>query len=328
MSVVHRTTIVFGVLWLCILFTALYFAKKQNILNIEKIDSIENNSFEYLEKDKKLLQDIETQISFGPRYSGREGHERFVDWASKELLDLGFEITKQQWNFTQSDGNVLSFVNVIGRFAPEKTSRVILGAHYDSRAHADQDKVNPNEPVPGANDSASGVAVLLDVARTMSTQIERQLNVGVDIIFFDAEEGDPMLPNGKNAWKPYGSEYFAQHIFDFYGESLPESALIVDMVCDADLEFFVESDSYQLAKYNTSRLWTLGISLYPEVFTNKIGVSVHDDHTALNGIGIPSTLLIDFTYPYWHTIEDTVDKCSGENMKKVSNVVSEYVYSL
>jgi len=226
----------------------------------------------------------------------------------------------------QGDGAELTFVNVVSRFAPEKVSRIILGAHFDSRAHADQDSVFRDTPVPGANDSASGVAVLREVARAIE-QAEVKPRIGVDFVFFDAEEGDPTLPHTEKPWSPIGSEYFARHVSDYYGESLPQAALVVDMVCDADLEISIEAHSYRDARSNTEHIWSLGHSMYPEVFKNSVGTSIFDDHSSLNAVGIPSTLLIDFTYPYWHTTNDTLDKCSVESLRKVTEVVLAYVYS-
>ncbi|HCC05721.1 TPA: peptidase M28 [Patescibacteria group bacterium] len=338
MSHLKVVATVFG---LCLLCSLLYVVVKQNTSvpseqapNSEEVESIPSrNTTEGSalvtgkhEEESRLLQDIQTQLSFGPRYSGMSGHTDVIEWITKELATSTWNVEKQEWVHTQHDGEEFSFVNIVSRFAPEKTNRIILGAHYDSRAHADQDKNYGDAPVPGANDSASGVAVLIEVVRRLA-QAEVQPNVGVDVVFFDAEEGDPRLPTAGNPWRPYGSEYFAHHVTDFYGGNLPEAGLIVDMVCDANLEFIIEGTSHRDAKANTERVWSIGHAMYPELFSYGEFVNIYDDHISLNAVGIPSTLLIDFTYPYWHTTRDTIDKCSAKNMEKVVEVVLAYVYS-
>ena len=326
MSGLKVVATVIGLGLLCFLLYVAYTPKQNtSVPNEQSLNSEEEVSVQYGEENR-LLQDIQTQLSFGSRYSGMPGHSEVIKWITNELATSTWTVEKQEWVHTQNDDEQFSFVNIVGRFTPEKTNRIILGAHYDSRAHADQDKNYGDAPVPGANDSASGVAVLLEVVRIL-TQADVQPNVGVDVVFFDAEEGDPRLPVQGNPWRPYGSEYFAQHGTDFYSSNLPEAGLIVDMVCDANLEFIIEGTSYRDAKANTERVWSIGHAMYPELFLYGESVDIYDDHVSLNAVGIPSTLLMDFTYPYWHTTRDTIDKCSAKNMEKVVEVVLAYVYS-
>jgi len=325
MSSLKIVAIILGLGLLCSLYVA-YTVQQNTVVPRDQSPNVEEVVFGQPERESRLLQDVQTQLSFGPRYSGTTGHSDVIKWITNELTTSTWKVEKQEWVHTQNDGEKFSFVNIVGRFAPEKTNRVILGAHYDSRAHADQDKNYSDAPVPGANDSASGVAVLLEIVRRVA-QADVQPNVGIDVVFFDAEEGDPRLPTVGNPWRPYGSEYFAQHVNDFYSSKLPEAALIVDMVCDADLAFKIDGISYRDAKANTERVWSLGHAMYPEIFSYSESVDIYDDHVSLNAVGIPSTLLIDFTYPYWHTTHDTIDKCSAKNTEKVVEVVLAYVYS-
>ena len=180
--------------------------------------------------------------------------------------------------------------------------------------------------MPGANDSASGVAVLVELARILNNS-HIVPKVGVDIVFFDGEEGDIHQGSDHSNWKPLGSTYFAEHLNEFYGNNKPVSALVLDMVCDRDLRIYKEQSSVQNAQVQVDAFWNIAQKVNSRVFQDEVQQNIQDDHTPLNRVGIPSFLLIDFEYPPFHTTSDTLDKCSAESLETVARAVFEYAYS-
>ncbi len=181
--------------------------------------------------------------------------------------------------------------------------------------------------MPGANDSASGVAALIELARVIS-QAPIQPTIGIDFVFFDGEEGDESLMSDYSSWKPLGSTFFADNARRFYGTKLPKEAIVVDMVCDKDLMIKKEPTSLESAPELLERFFTVALRVAPDIFSDEMGGGVRDDHTSLNAAGIPSILLIDLEYPPFHTTEDTADKCSGDNLAQVVRALHDYVYSV
>lgn len=207
--------------------------------------------------------------------------------------------------------------NLVASFSPEKTNRIILCAHWDSRPNADKDSDEKrwNDPVPGANDGASGVAVLLETARIIAAH---EPPVGVDIVFFDGEDGGDYGDNG--TWL-LGSRHFAAVMPESYR---PARGILLDMIGDRDLSLTRDFNSMTAAP----ALWAemekharrIGIPFEPD------DAGVLDDHIPLIERGIPVIDLIDFTYPSWHTTADTPDKCSPESLGKIGALVLALVY--
>ncbi len=186
----------------------------------------------------------------------------------------------------------------------------MLGAHYDTRFFADHDpdESKRKQPVPGANDGASGVAVLLELARTLPPEIDSTW-----LVFFDAED------NGRiEGWDwILGSRAFAEEM-DF----TPNAVVIVDMIGDADLNIYFEKNSNEQIR---AEIWKKANELgYPQ-FINEEKYSILDDHTPFLEMGIPAVDVIDFDYPYWHTTEDTLDKVSAESLEAVGNTLWHWV---
>jgi Zn-dependent M28 family amino/carboxypeptidase len=181
--------------------------------------------------------------------------------------------------------------------------------------------------MPGANNSASGVAVLLETARAMASLPPPPL--GIDMIFFDGEEGPKSLGAGDPTWFALGSPYFAQHLPDFYPNRKPEKAVVFDMVCYRTLELKPELSSLAYTKTETAKFWNIGAAIAPSVFVGKpTSYPVSDDHTALAQAGIPSFLVIDFEYePWFNTTEDTLDKCSAASLADVGRTLLRYLYA-
>jgi len=273
----------------------------------------------------EMLAIISQQLRYGPRYLSAEGHKRTKEFLIAEMQTLANETLVQEWNYISQDGSNNNLTNVIGRFYPEKEKRIILGTHYDSKRFADKDLEDPKKPVPGANDSASGVAVVAEIARYLATTGDAP-NVGVDIVFFDGEEGEEDL--SETSWNPLGSTYFADHIDEIYKSGRPISGIVVDMVCDKNLNITQDLNSIRNAPEQVKLFLNQARLIDPNALDTSTGVALLDDHTPLNKVGIPSFLIIDFDYPYFHTTEDTIDKCSADSLETVAQSILGYIYAL
>jgi len=276
---------------------------------------------------EEMIALIKQQLRYGPRYLSASGHEQTVKFLRAEMEALAEKTEIENWEHVGSDGQKYNLSNVIGRFWPENERRIILAAHYDSKKLADKDQKNPAAPVPGANDSGSGVAVLLELARVFANAKDAPA-VGVDLIFFDGEEGEENIGADYSHWEPLGSVYFANHLNDFYGDNKPIAGIVFDMVCDRNLNIFKDKSSEKNAPELLEAFWGAAKTLNTTAFVDASGPDIRDDHTSLNQAGIPSILVIDFDYPYFHTSEDTPDKCSSESLETVARAALSYVYSL
>jgi hypothetical protein len=240
------------------------------------------------------------QMDFGPRTPGSEAHAAFVDWAQQELGSMG-------WTTELQMDKVMNhpMTNIIAKKGTGSTI-LLLGAHYDSRLLANQDKSHPSQPVPGANDGASGVAVLMELARTLTISKNEQ----VWLVFFDVEDQGDI-----DGWDwCLGSEYVAQHL-----TVKPSAVVVVDMIGDSDLNILYEVNSDKKIKTD---IWQIAEKLgYGKEFIQKDGFSMLDDHTPFLKVGIPAVDIIDFNYPYWHTTKDTLDKISAASLEKVGRTL-------
>ena len=273
---------------------------------------------------QRAFDDLVRQVKFGPRNPGSEGYKTCLLFFQASLARLADTVVTQRFSYKTFKGDPYLGNNVIARFNLFYKERILLTAHWDTRPWADQeeDKANHYRPILGANDGASGVAVLLELSRIFKSF---PVPVGVDVVLFDGED---VGQSGASESFCQGSQYFAKN--------LPEGAVYkyainLDMIGDKNLEIKREgnSDSYAPrlmdAVFSTAR--SLGISQFVDV---KIG-GVYDDHVALNKVNIPAIDLIDFDYPdasnrYWHTLEDTADKCSPESLEAVGTVLLNVIY--
>jgi hypothetical protein len=255
----------------------------------------------------RAYEDVKTQVAFGPRIPGSEGHAEIRDWMRAELESAGWQVEVQE---SERLGNpIYNLVAKRGTSEPE----IILGAHYDTRIYADNDPdvANHTQPVPGANDGASGVAVLLELARSLPGEVEN-----VWLVFFDAED------NGRvDGWDwILGSREFAENI-----AFQPRAVVIVDMIGDSDLNIYKERNSDPEL---TDEVWSVAESIgYEKQFIPEYKYSMLDDHTPFLEAGIPAVDLIDFDYPYWHTISDTPDKVSAESLEAVGRTLWVWIMS-
>ena len=253
----------------------------------------------------RAYADVLTQVAFGERIPGSEGHAKVQEWMRAELESAGWQVEIQK---SEALGHpVENIVARRGNVLPE----IILGAHYDSRIFADNDSdpANHTQPVPGANDGASGVAVLVELARVLSND-----TVPIWLVFFDAED------NGRiEGWDwILGSREFVKN-----NPVQPEAVLIVDMIGDADLNIYKERNSN---KELTDELWDAAKSLgHEDVFIPEYKFSMLDDHTPFLDAGIAAVDIIDFDYPHWHTTQDTPDKVSAASLQAVGETLQKWV---
>lgn len=283
---------------------------------------LNQESGEHFISGDEMMSIIRQQLRYGPRNLSAAGHEKVQDFIQSELQALhGAEVVTQEFTVSQENQENLGLKNIIARVNPEIPKRILLGTHYDTKKHADND--DPSRPVPGANDGASGTAVLLELARTVHG-LELFDNIGVDFVFFDGEEGTEDIISDYSEWSPLGSNYFADNLDELY-DSPPEEAVIVDMVCSKDLSIWKEPQSTKQAKTQTDKLWRIGKENFPEIFIDKKRNVVYDDHTPLIKAGIPAQLLIDKNYEYFHTTSDTADKCSAESLAAVASTLANYL---
>jgi glutaminyl-peptide cyclotransferase len=253
----------------------------------------------------RAYADVQTQVAFGPRIPGSQGHAQVREWMRAELESAGWVVEVQQ---TERMGHPV--YNIIAKKNAD-APQIILGAHYDTRMFADNDPdlLKRSEPVPGANDGASGVAVLLELARSLPDE-----TVPVWLVFFDTED------NGRiEGWDwILGSRAFAEEI-----PVRPQAVVIVDMIGDADLNIYLEQNSNVAIR---TEIWSTAEKLgYGEQFINEEKFSMLDDHTPFLEAGIPAVDLIDFDYPYWHTTQDTPDKVTAESLQAVGDTLLSWV---
>ncbi|MGE0352172.1 MAG: M28 family peptidase [Gemmatimonadales bacterium] len=260
----------------------------------------------------QAYQYVEQQMAFGNRIPGTEAHRRTGDWLDSLLRRKADTVVVQAWNHVASDGDTLQLRNFIARFNPAATTRILYLAHWDTRPTADRDSTTDHsKPVPGANDGASGVAVLLGVADALRKQPPA---IGVDLLFVDGEDYGTFPDTDVLI----GSKYYAAH--QLPGPK-PQFAVLWDMVGDRNLEIFEEGYSNIAAPEVVDRVWSTAHALgYQQFFFAEPKYTLEDDHVPLQKVGIPAIDVIDFDYPYWHTPDDTADKLSAESLKVVGDV--------
>jgi hypothetical protein len=272
----------------------------------------------------------------GPRVSGTSGMARQQEILVAYFTEMGGQVALQEFTVTHpKTGKDATLKNLIVTWYPDRTERVLLCAHYDTRPFPDRDPrmSNRRKPFLGANDGASGVALLAELAHHIR---DLESPLGVDFVLFDAEE---LVYNDRR--DPYflGSEYFAKQYVSDPPDHKYRYAVLVDMVGDKQLQIFQEkhSLSWPDSRPLVRDLWATAKRLGVREFVPRSRYEVRDDHLALHNIaGIPSCDIIDFDYPrapgssgsYWHTTMDTPDKCSGESLAKVGWVILEWFKGL
>lgn len=262
---------------------------------------------------QRAFMHLERQVAFGPRVPGSRAAEACRRYILQELQRTTPHTRAQRFTLKDPYGpDSLRLVNLLAHFHPDRPRRILLGAHYDSRPRADRDEPALQEqPVPGANDGGSGVAVLLEVATALASW---DPGIGVDLVFFDGED--------------YGKEgdvhhYLlgSQHFVATMGDYRPLAFLLVDMVGDRDLDIPMEGYSLNLAPRLTRLVFAVAESLQAPGFRSEPGQPITDDHVPFLGVGIAAVDLIDLDYPEWHTTRDLPDRCAPESLHSVSRVL-------
>lgn len=282
------------------------------------------------------FQYVKAQVEFGPRVPNSDAHKKCREYFINYFESLGLKVYRQNFEAIAYDGTVLHSTNIIAEINPEAKKRVMLAAHWDTRPFADRDTVDVNKPIDGANDGASGVGVLMEIARSIQAAKDKP-NVGVDIVLFDAEDyGEPAFYTGETKAESWclGSQYWSnnKHIPNyhaFYG-------ILLDMVGSKDVTFYQEEGSLYYAKSIVDKVWSKGNSLgYSNYFINEKCDGIIDDHIFVNRIAqIPMIDIIHYNHQnhkqffgnYWHTHDDNISVIDKKSLKVVGHTVLAVLY--
>jgi Zn-dependent M28 family amino/carboxypeptidase len=277
---------------------------------------------------------VKAQLDFGPRVPGTPGHRRTGDWIVAQMRQRADTVIEQVWTHVTQNGDSLPMRNVLARFRPSVEQRILYVAHWDTRPIADADRNlgARTQPIPGANDGASGVALLVALADVFE---KTPPTVGVDLLFVDGEDygsfGDPDLRDVL-----IGSRYFADHLPS--ADYRPLLGVVWDMIGDRDLNIYQEGNSVNAAPEVVERVWRTAHELgYEDVFIPEVIEPINDDHVPLINKGLRVIDVIDIDYgppienggrpaaTYHHTMQDTIDKVSVRSLQIVGDVATALV---
>lgn len=304
-------------------------AKAENIANIPVFNA------------DSAYQFVEDQTLFGPRVPNTEAHRACRRYIVSNLQKTGAKITEQSANLEAFDGTILKATNIIASFQPEKSNRIILCAHWDSRPFADNDQNEKNwrTPILGANDGASGVGVLMEIARQLGSEAAKGKfpKYGIDIIMFDAEDyGTPEFFKGaqnEDSWC-LGTQYWAKNPHKPGYKA--KYGILLDMVGGKTPNFQWDYYSIKYAPQVLQSVWEKAAKLgYNSYFSATQGGSITDDHVYINELAnIPCIDIIDYNpdngtgfVPYWHTLDDTMKNIDRTTLKMVGEILLNTVYA-
>ena len=276
---------------------------------------------------------VAQQVAMGYRVPGTDVHKNTAQWLANEMRRHGANVIVQEAMVEAYNGDRLPMYNIIAQFAPENPNRILLAAHWDSRPYADHDP-NPDNhrsPIDGANDGASGVGVLLEIARHIGAVPP---SIGVDIILFDVEDyGAPEWMQGdySDTWA-LGSQYWASH--PHKPGYRARYGILLDMVGASGLCFYREYFSQYYASHIIDKVWRCAEQLgYSSVFVDAMGGAITDDHLYMNRAGIPSIDIIQMTdnsetgfFAQWHTVDDTLQHIDAYMLGAVGETVLTVIY--
>lgn len=306
--------------------------KKESKETVEEEKIVEVPDF----NPDSAYQFISTQVAFGPRVPNTPAHRQAGDYFIEKLTSYGAKVQTQDFEATTFDNERLYLRNIIASFNPEKKKRILLAAHYDSRPFADKDTKRKNEPIDGANDGASGVGVLLEVARLLG---QKAPDVGVDIILFDGEDwgekidgGNQPLPDGLDSWYCLGSQYWAKNKHQkgysaYYG-------ILLDMVGAENAKFPMEGTSVYFARSIVDKVWSRASRLgYSNYFIKKRTAEITDDHLFVNKYAnIPMVDIVHYDHAngyfgdFHHTHRDNMSIISKETLEAVGETLLAVIY--
>ena len=282
---------------------------------------------------------VEKQVRFGPRVPNSEAHHKAAQWFRAKFESYGAGVMMQTFKDEVYDGTGVELTNVIASFYPKKKKRILLAAHWDTRPFSDRDPEDKYAAMDGANDGASGVGVLLEVARVLSTG--RPPDVGIDIILFDGEDwgehnevSEKQPPEGKDSWWCLGSQYWSRHKHKhnytaYYG-------ILLDMVGGTGASFRYDNVSQENAARILDKVWNIAHQIgYSSMFIKQSGFSgIIDDHVYVNREGrIPMINIIDYRdgnsgfSPVWHTQNDTMENIDKKTLLAVATVLLTVLYN-
>lgn len=274
---------------------------------------------------------VKKQVSFGPRNPNSAGHKATLEYLSSELGKYADTLILQNFVYTGYDEEKLDLTNIIGKINPASKNRILLSAHWDCRPRAEQDP-DPalrDKPIPGANDGASGVAVLLELAKNLKF---KKPAYGIDIVFFDGEDYGKQSDLSNFC---IGAKYFAALKPANYN---PEFGILLDLVGDKKAEFHKEPNSVAINKKLVNEVWQIASAIGAKTFINREGSAVYDDHIPLGQAGIKTIDIIDAglvggkdadaSRNYWHTQNDVPENLSEETLAEVGSVLTHLIYSV
>jgi glutaminyl-peptide cyclotransferase len=261
------------------------------------------------------------QVDFGPRVPGTPAAKQAGDWIIRQMRARADTVIVQSFTYTTADGKKLPLRNILARFRPELTERVLYLTHWDSRPKSESALTDAEKkiPVPGANDGASGVGMFVALGDVLK---KTKPNVGVDLLFTDGEDYGEFGPPQVDVL--IGAKYFAAHLPS--PGYKPLYGVLWDMIGDKDLRIPYEMLSFQQAPEVVSRVWQTAADLgHGDVFVQESGGDVTDDHIPLLNAGLRVIDVIDLTYPPHHTPQDTMDKISARSLATVGDVATALV---
>jgi hypothetical protein len=261
---------------------------------------------------------LETLTDFGPRYAGTLGYDRTLQLLRQAGREFADEVVEHPFVIRRENGEQVRMVNIEFVFHGSMGGPpVLVGAHYDTRPFADQepDPETRTRPIQGANDGGSGTAVLLGLARYLK---EHPTRLPVRLMFFDGED----FGTTGSGEMFIGSNYHANQLKLLDPKTWPQAVLIADMVGDRDLQIYRESYSVKSGPKLLDRIYSVAQRQNISQFKEEKKYSVLDDHVPFSMLGIPSVVLIDFDYPHWHKLSDTIDKCSPKSLLAVFSVLA------
>ena len=272
------------------------------------------------------------QLAFGPRVPGTPAAQKAGDWIASMMRQRADTVIEQRWTHRTADGKDLPLRNILARFNPKATNRILYLTHWDTRPVADSDPVlgNRSTPIPGANDGAAGVGLFIALGDALK---KTPPDVGVDLLFVDGEDYGSFDPPAPDVL--IGSRYFADHLPS--ADYRPIFGVLWDMIADKDLNILQEVNSVQKAPEVVGRVWETARELgYDEYFLPQVGQEITDDHVPLLEKGLRVIDVIDIDYgplnsfgvpspSYHHTLQDTIDKISAKSMQIVGDVALKVI---
>jgi len=304
-------------------------SKKQPEQSIPEI-TLSKNVQSPKSNPSNIYASVEKQLENGPRVVGSKAHELTKGYFLSTLTLYANKVETQNFELVGYDNEKLALTNIIAKFNPTAKKRIFICGHWDSRPRSDQESDSKLQslPVPGANDGASGCAVMLELARIMK---DRSPEIGVDLIFLDGED------YGKSSDLTMfclGSKYFAANVREYS----PEFGILLDMVGDKEAQFLQEQNSLIFGGEIVNLVWDAAKNIGASTFVPEQGSSIYDDHIPLNQSGLKTVDIIDASLVgadvsvgrrhYWHTTHDTIDNISKETLGQVADVLLNVIYTI